>query len=127
MSDQKNQNWKLGFGLLAGALAGYWLNSNQGRRVRKEMQTSAVEYTSQATDYIKTQAENLSSVAGEYIDQSKEAVQQAALTVKNKFTHNVDELADQAEDALELTESKLKRGISTARKNVKNSAEAIVK
>jgi len=121
MSDQKNQNWKLGFGLLAGALAGYWLNSNQGRRVRKEMQTSAVEYTNQATDYIKTQAENLSSVAGEYIDQGKEAVQHAAHAVKGKFTSNVDELADEAGEAVERTEDKLQRGISTARKNVKNS------
>ncbi|WP_367390465.1 hypothetical protein [Lewinella sp. LCG006] len=125
MSDQKNQNWKLGFGLLAGALAGYWLNSNQGRRVRKEMQTSAIEYTNQATEYIKTQADSLSSTASEYFDQSKEAVQQAAQTVKNKFTSNVDDLADQAEEAVEQTETKLKRGISAARKNVKNSAEAI--
>ena len=126
MSDQKNQNWKLGFGLLAGALAGYWLNSNQGRRVRKEMQTSAVEYTNQATEYIKTQADSLISTASEYFDQSKEAVQQVAQTVKNKFTSNVDDLADQAEEAVERTETKLKRGISAARKNVKNSAEAIV-
>lgn len=44
MSDQRNQNWKLGFGLLAGALAGFWLNSDRGRRVRSDFQQSAVEY-----------------------------------------------------------------------------------
>lgn len=125
MSDQKNQNWKLGFGLLAGAIAGYWLNSEQGRRVRSELQTTATDYSNKAGSYIKEQAEVINTTASQYIDQSKEALQSAATTVKNKFTSSVDQVADEAEDAVERTETKLKRGISTARKNVKNSAEAI--
>jgi gas vesicle protein len=123
MDNPQNQNWKFGFGLLAGALVGYWLNSDKGRRVRTEIQNNASVYGEQAVEYVKNQADTISETANKYYEQGKEVLDNATTTVKQTFAKQVDHVADEAEQVVEATETKVKSGIDRARRNIKNSAE----
>jgi gas vesicle protein len=123
MNNSQNQNWKFGFGLLAGALVGYWLNSDKGRRVRTEIQNNASVYGEQAAEYVKHQADTISETANKYYEQGKEVIDTAATAVKHTFAKQVDQVADEAEQVVEATETKVKSGIDRARRNIKNSAE----
>ena len=124
MSDRNDQNWKLGFGLLAGALLGYWLNSNQGRRVRAEMRDTATAYGEQAANYVREQADNIQQTTQQYYEQGKAIVDDTTTAVKNTFTSQVDNLAEEAINVTDNVESGIKKGIKKARTKVNNIAEA---
>ena len=126
MKDSSNQNWKFGFGLLAGALAGYWLNSDHGRRVRSEIKDTAVEYSEKASDYVKEQASAVSEAANQYYQQGVEAVQSAKTVFSNTAEEKIDQVANRAEAMVESAESDLKKGINKARTSLNHHAETIV-
>lgn len=125
MKDSSNQNWKFGFGLLAGALAGYWLNSDHGRRVRSEIKDTAVEYGEKASEYVKDQVNAAGEAANHYYQQGVEAVQSAKSTFGNSAEAQIDKMADRAETMVEDAESGLKKGITKARKQLNGETEAI--
>ena len=125
MSNQSNQNWKIGLGILAGAAFGYWLNSDQGRRARAEAQANAKVYGDQAVSYINEQANVVSETANEYIQQGKAVAADMANTVKNTLTSNVDEAADTAIGTVEDTETEVKKGINRARQKMKDAANGV--
>lgn len=116
MSNQSNQNWKIGLGVLAGAAFGFWLNSDQGRRARNQVQDSAQEYGEQAVDYVNKQASAISENANQYIQQGKATAANVADTVKKTLTSSVDEVADTTTNAVEGAEAEMKKGIDRARR-----------
>lgn len=125
MKDSSNQNWKFGFGLLAGALAGYWLNSDHGRRVRNEVKDTAVEYGEKASEYVKEQVSAAGEAANHYYQQGVEAVQSARSAFSNSAEEQIDKMADRAETMVESAESNLKKGIKKAHKTLNGETEAI--
>ena len=125
-SSKQNQNWKFGFGLLAGALAGYWLNSDHGRRVRREVKDTAAEYGEKATAYVKEQASAVSEAANEYYQQGMSAVQSAKEAFTNTAESELDRVAAEAQAAVDEAESSMKKGFEKARKAINHKAETIV-
>lgn len=123
MSNQSNQNWKIGLGVLAGAAFGYWLNSDQGRRTREQAQAGAQEYGEKAVNYVNEQASNISETANEYFEQGKAAAVNVADKVKSTLTSNVDEVADTAMNTIEEAEKEMKKGMDRARRNIKKAAK----
>ena len=117
MSNSNNSNWKLAFGLLAGAAAVISLNSDKGRRVRQEFQEQAVDYKNQTTDYLQRQAENV----GQYYEQGKQALASTVENVKQSISSTTEMVADAAHDQVATTESKVQKGISRAKRKVQNS------
>ena len=97
MENSNNSNWKLAVGVLAGAIAGYWLNSDKGRRVRSELQDTATQYGNQAVTYVKDQANTVGQVANDYYQKGVDAVQSAKTTIAEAVNSNVNAAANQAD------------------------------
>lgn len=114
MANNRNQNWKIGLGVLAGAAFGWWLNSEQGRKVRTQVQDGAQDLGQQATTFVRDQAENVNH----YYLQGKEAVTNAAETVREAVQRNFSQAADQAEEAVDQAGGSMKKGINRAKKKV---------
>ena len=87
-------NWKFGLGLLAGAAAGYWLNTAEGRRFRKRAQQQFNEASEQAGQYIAETSQQLDKNVTEYkskgqafLEDSKNKVQQKTDQIKAAVIH----------------------------------------
>ncbi len=76
MATNSKQNWKLATGLLAGLGLGLWLNSQQGRRVRKQTQKNVKAYGERATNYVKEQAHHLGENVQHLFEQGKAKMSQ---------------------------------------------------
>lgn len=125
-------NWKLGLGLLAGAAAGYWLNTSEGRRFRKRAQSQLNDYSENAGQYLAEQTDRAEEGFNRYvgkgkelIEQGKETAQEKRLELKNNLISGADTTADAAERTVDSLSDSLKKGISKAKKNVKSGAGKI--
>lgn len=123
MSDRgSNNGWKFGLGLLAGAALGYWLNSEQGRKVRKDTSDQITTYTNQATDYTKEKVSAAQTSLNTSIEKAQELLQNLTEYAKNTISRT----ANSAEATLEKAESRLEKGMNKAKNKVANSTNASV-
>ena len=118
-------NWKLGLGLLAGAAAGYWLNTAEGRRFRKRAQGQLNQYSEQAGQYIAETTETVEQGLGEYmekgknlLEEGKQVAQQSKESLKNNLVSGALNAADAAEGKVDSLSDSLKRGIRKAKASV---------
>lgn len=125
-------NWKLGLGLLAGAAAGYWLNTAEGRRFRQRTQGQINDYSEQAGQFVAEKSEMLEQGVNEYvekgkqlIDDSKQLAQEKKLTLKNNLMSGADSTAEAAERGVDSLTDSLKKGIKKAKVNVKIGADKL--
>ncbi|PHI19355.1 hypothetical protein CEQ90_13440 [Lewinellaceae bacterium SD302] len=89
---KSNSGWALGLGLLAGAAIGYYLNSNEGRRMRNNIQSEFNDYGNQIGG-IATEAGRLAS---NYANEARFKSQQLANNARNKAS----ELADSTRQSI---------------------------
>jgi len=120
--NQSKNNWKLGLGLLLGAAAGYWLNTPQGRRLRRESQNTITEYGKQATGYLQATGSRINENVQGYVNQGQEILAQGQANVKQAIANGADTTADAAEAGIDSVSNWLKNGINTARRTVKSLA-----
>ncbi|PHI18746.1 hypothetical protein CEQ90_16455 [Lewinellaceae bacterium SD302] len=118
-------NWKLGLGLLAGAAAGYWLNTAEGRRFRQRAQGQLNEYSEQAGQYIAETTESVEKGFGQYVEQGKnlledgkQAAQQRKKSLKDNLVSGALNAADVAEEKVDSLSESLKSGIRKAKAKV---------
>lgn len=104
-------NWKFGLGLLAGAAAGYWLNTAEGRRFRKRAQGQLEQYSEQAGQYLAEASENVEKGVSEYLEKSKAQTEK----LKNNLASGAVNIADAAEEKVDELSESLKRGIRKAK------------
>lgn len=131
-SNDNGKGWALGFGLLAGIAIGYYLNSNEGRAMRRKAQVQFDEYGNQISEYgteLSHRANQLADDAKErgqqYIHQAKEGIEsgkewvsETAETLKQTATEKAQALRDTAGDAVEGVENSFKRGMEKAKAKV---------
>lgn len=108
----------MGLGLLAGAALGYWLNSEQGKRVRRETSNQITDYSNQATVYTKDKIAQAQSSLSSAIEKG-----QGLLNDLSDYTRNfISSTASKAENAVDKTESSLERGMKKAKMKVDQQA-----
>lgn len=125
-------NWKLGLGLLAGAAAGYWLNTAEGRRFRQRAQSQLNDYSENAGQFLAEQSDRAEEGFNHYVGKGKELVEQGKETaqekrreLKNNLISGADSTAEAAERKVDSLSDSLKKGIKKAKTNVKKGADKI--
>lgn len=119
--DTKRDGLSFFIGLAAGAAAGWWLNSNQGRRWRKDTAERIEETGHQLQERASEQLENVKTGFNTALESGREYATEMGSTVKEKFTRGskqVDHRLEQVEDAFE-------EGVRRARQRLREEAEKI--
>jgi gas vesicle protein len=114
MSKKNNSRWAFGLGLLAGALAGYYLNSNQGREWRRRTRQQVNEMTQEVSDRAREQFNQLTDKV--------EALTRKAQSYFDNLTHSAEEKVEKAKHAAdevaEEVKSSFQKGVDKARRKV---------
>lgn len=110
-----------GLGVLAGAAIGYWLNTEQGKAVRRQASGKVNELGQVASEYIKENAAQIKQTATSTLEQGQEIVNN--LTTQAKDT--INNAADTAEDRLDTANHSLQNGISKARSKIETETEKL--
>jgi len=122
MSDQKSNNgWKVGLGLLAGAAVGYWLNSEQGKKVRQQAAEQTNNYSQKAAEFTKEKTAVAQSKLDRAIDRAQDLLHELTTYAKETVAHT----ADTVETNLEKAESSLEKGIQKAKNRIKRKADEL--
>lgn len=120
MENKKNVNrtlLTLGLGLLAGGAAGYYLASDNGKKMRKKLKKQMTQINEQAREKISTELENFS----EKLNVVKEKTQETIGALTKSASNQVEDLAEASLNVAETANSKFEKGIKKAR----NSMEKI--
>lgn len=125
-------NWKFGLGLLAGAAAGYWLNTTEGKRFRQQTQNQLNEYGEQAGQYLAETAERAENSLNEYtekgktlLEDGKQRAQTQGENLKQSLISGAETAADKAEQAVDNISNSLKKGIQKAKGNLPSDSGKI--
>lgn len=108
--NNSNSLFALGFGLLAGAAIGYYLNSNEGRKMRKNVQSELNEYGEQ----IGGIANEAGKLAGNYAREAKFQGQQlanSARTKANEFAESTRETINTGKDWVNSKANEVKSSV----------------
>lgn len=110
-----------GLGVLAGAVIGYWLNTEKGKAVRRQANDKVNEFGQVASQYVKENAAQLKETATSTLEQGQQIVNN--LTTQAKDT--INNAADTAEDRLDTANSSLQNGISKASRKIEAETEKL--
>ena len=94
-------------GIAAGAAAGYYLSTEEGRRMRERLGERTQTLTNEAGTYARQTTERVNENLQTALDQSREKVNEFTETVK----HRVDELSSTAKSQLDRTSNSFQEGI----------------
>lgn len=111
----------LAIGLFAGAVAGYYLASDDGKKMRKKAAKKAKKLEEQAKTALKEQAEVLTTKFNEVATNAQNYVNEATETAKTKYAT----YKNQAEDVMEDTESSFQKGINSAKAKIATKADKV--
>lgn len=115
MDRKKKNRIAIALGVITGAAAGWWLNSERGRKFRQDTADKAVDVSKQIGDSAKEQLSNLSDNLTDMAGQSKETVAKASERIKD----GVNQLANQATTQVENGEDAFKKGADQAKSKLR--------
>ncbi len=95
-------------GIAAGAAAGYYLSTEEGRRMRTRLAERTQELRSEATQYARTTSERVNENLGKAVNQGKSYVNDLTETVKTR----VDDLNTSARQTMDKTSGSFQEGIA---------------
>ncbi|MFK8056095.1 MAG: YtxH domain-containing protein [Saprospiraceae bacterium] len=95
-------------GIAAGAAAGYYLSTEEGRRMREKLSERTGEFTDEASRYAKEKSEKVNHNLNEAMEQGRHYVNDLTDTVK----HKVDEYGSVAREKMDQTSSAFQEGVS---------------
>lgn len=121
MENKRKNRLAVALGVVAGAAAGWWLNSDRGRKFRKDTAEKAVEVGNQVGDTAREQISNVSENLKNLAGQGKETIAKAGDAIKN----GISNLASSASDQVDSGENALKNGADKA-KNKLNQIEQVL-
>jgi ElaB/YqjD/DUF883 family membrane-anchored ribosome-binding protein len=105
MKENRNSGWKFWLGLAAGVAAGFYLNSEEGRRIRREATDRAGRLSRDLNDRARTEFGTLSVKAGDVLQRSKSVADRARTNLKQK----IGQFSSVAEDVLDRTEESIEK------------------
>lgn len=108
-------------GAIAGAAAGFYLNSAEGRRFRERMAEQATDYGRTISEQAQNQYSHLSSNVNSALEQGKTYVNEFGKTVKTK----IDEVANTAKSAVGSIETGFQKGMNKAKEEASRRKEQI--
>ena len=111
----------LTIGLFAGAAAGYYLASEDGKKMRKQVKKQVKQLEEQAKVALKEQSEVLTNKFNEVSNTAKSFVNHATEAAKVKLANYNHE----AEDMVEEVEDSFQQGISSAKAKMQAKANKI--
>lgn len=114
MKDERRSTWKFWAGLAAGVVAGMYLNSDQGRKMRKDTGEQLNRWGQDFSDRARDEFDHLSKRAGEAIENSKDYADKA----KNNLKENIGKLSHSAEDFLDKTKEGYEKAANWATSKV---------
>lgn len=130
MKDRTRERVALGLGLLAGAAIGLFLNSDKGRKIRKDASEKVGELSDKAReefDHLSEEARNkakkISEDVAQAVDRGKEFVTHTGETIREKAMW----LKGTTEEKLDVVEKDFKAGVDYAIRNIKKKAEELQK
>lgn len=121
MTEKNARRWMFGIGLLAGGVAGYLLNSDKGREVRRKAADTATEYGEKATVFAKEKAEMLNENFHTMVDKGEKMVNDFS----GRFQEKWRKTAATAEELLDEVEGTFRKGLEKARRRVKENTREL--
>lgn len=106
-----NTRWALGFGLLAGAAIGFYLNSNEGRRMRNNVQNEFNDYGEQIGG-IANEAGRLASNYAREAQLQSEQLANAARNRASEFGETARESVNSGKDWVSKKAASVKSSIT---------------
>lgn len=94
----------MGFGALAGGIAGYYLNSDKGRKARKNAEKSIKETAKEATEKINMMADTAQSAINDFAGQAKNYMSD----ISNSADAAFDKVKESFEKGKEAAKAKAK-------------------
>ena len=108
-------------GAAVGAAAGYYLNSESGKKLRAETSQKANQLAEKAETKTKEGLNQFKSGFDSAIEKSKDVLAEATETVKHRLTR----MENKTEDVLDKAESAYRRGAEDARMHINQKAAEI--
>ncbi|MBY5960176.1 YtxH domain-containing protein [Membranicola marinus] len=121
MAQKKKSGILFLLGAAVGAAAGYYLNSESGRKLRTETSNKANELAEKAEARTKEGIHQFKSGFDSAVEKSKEAISEASETVKERLAR----LEGKSENILETAENAYQRGAEEARSRINQKASEI--
>lgn len=135
MTDRKDRSRlgiAFGVGLIAGGALGLYLNSDKGRKVRKDVSNRVNEFGDQASAVAREKADQISEMARQKaneltdgmahtVDRSRQWVDEVSGRIVERMKH----AGEEAEEMLEEAESKLESGMSKARRKLEKKTKKL--
>ncbi|MEM8527392.1 MAG: YtxH domain-containing protein [Bacteroidota bacterium] len=126
MSNQRRNNGLFWLGLVAGAAAGYWLNSDKGRKFQQDTADRAKVYGSQIKENSQQQIEQLSSNVNKWIEQGQSYASDLQTVMKDKIntaSAKAKTVVNNTESSFQKGARKAKEAVRGQKKQLKNSVE----
>lgn len=135
MTDRKDRTRvgiALGIGLIAGGALGLYLNSDKGRKVRKDVSNRVNEFGDKASAIAREKADQISEMARQKanqftdgvahtVDRSRQWVDEVSGRIVDRMTH----VEEEAEELVEEAESRIKSGIGKARSKIEKKTKEL--
>jgi gas vesicle protein len=119
MKEKTKNQVNFGLGILAGALIGYYLASDQGKELRMHARQRLEELSEELGEKFQEQIESILSG----VDAVFAKGQQYAQDVESSFKSNLDKTTESAEDMFSGARSSFMRGMERARQRLKQQGE----
>ncbi len=116
---ESNSGWKFWVGLAAGIAAGWYLNSEEGRRWRRQAGDRLNEWGSEMNEIAEREMNQLSAKATESLERSKGFADSTRHNLKQK----VEKLSRAAEDLIDKTEENYEKAADWANKKLNDGPE----
>lgn len=121
MAQKKKSGILFLLGAAVGAAAGYYLNSESGRKLRTDTSNKANELAEKAESKTKEGIHQFKTGFHSAVEKSKEVLHDAKDNVKEKFA----KLEDKSERVLDTAESAYRKGAEEARSRINQKASEI--
>lgn len=120
MKDNAKIGIALGVGLLTGGIAGFLLNSDKGRKFRKDTNKKLKKLEEEARETFKAQSANFNENFSKVMNEAKSSFD----AIMARVNGSVDKVQDELEDAAEGVEKDFKKGASKAKAVIENNVKS---
>ena len=119
-----SKSWiALGFGILAGGAAGYYLASDEGKKMRKKAKKQMKKLNTDVRHAIKDQSDVLSSK----LENLAQVTQSWANEMASSANDVIEGTSENIKEATDKAKSTLKDGVSIANQKIKRKTEQLEK
>ena len=111
----------VGLGAVIGGMAGYYMNSEEGKKAQKRLKKQAGKIRKNVTHSLEAGKEEILNQVGQVADYTKQKVNALTSTLHDKF----DSAVDHTEDLATEIKSRFESGVDRAKSKVQDEADKI--